>query len=64
MLRLFDVQPARVHVIHNGIDPAEYRPTGATDALQRHGIESDDRMFCCAHCAEHEGVDEAVDRVS
>jgi alpha-maltose-1-phosphate synthase len=39
VLRLFDVQPARVHVIHNGIDPAEYRPTGATDALVRHGID-------------------------
>jgi alpha-maltose-1-phosphate synthase len=39
VLRLFDVQPARVHVIHNGIDPAEYRPTGATAALQRHGID-------------------------
>jgi alpha-maltose-1-phosphate synthase len=39
VLRLFDVQPARVHVIHNGIDLAEYRPTGATDALQRHGID-------------------------
>jgi glycogen synthase len=39
VLRLFDVQPARVHVIHNGIDPGEYRPTGATDALRRHGID-------------------------
>jgi glycogen synthase len=39
VLRLFDVQPARVHVIHNGIDLAEYRPTGSTDALQRHGID-------------------------
>jgi alpha-maltose-1-phosphate synthase len=39
VLRLFDVQPARVHVIHNGIDPSEYRPTGATDALARHGID-------------------------
>ena len=39
VLRLFDVQPARVHVIHNGIDPAEYRPTGKTDALARHGID-------------------------
>jgi alpha-maltose-1-phosphate synthase len=39
VLRLFDVPPARVHVIHNGIDPTEYRPTGATDALQRHGID-------------------------
>ena len=39
VLRLFEVDPARVHVIHNGIDPAEYRPTGATDALKRHGID-------------------------
>jgi starch synthase len=39
VLRLFNVQPARVHVIHNGIDPAEYRPTGAKDALARHGID-------------------------
>lgn len=39
VLRLFDVQPARVHVIHNGIDPDEYRPTGANDALLRHGID-------------------------
>lgn len=29
-----------------------------------HGIESGERMFCCAHCAEQEGVDKAVDRVS
>ena len=26
-------------MIHNGIDLTEYRPTGATDALQRHGID-------------------------
>jgi glycogen synthase len=39
VLRLFDVQPARVHVIHNGIDPDEYWPTGATDALARHGVD-------------------------
>ena len=29
-----------------------------------HGIEADARMFCCAHCAEQDGVTEAVDRVS
>jgi starch synthase len=36
--RLFDVDPARVHVIHNGIDLDEYRPVEATDALNRCGI--------------------------
>ena len=39
VLRLFDVQPAKVHVIHNGIDPEEYRPSGRTDALARHGVD-------------------------
>lgn len=41
VLRLFDVQPARVHVIHNGIDPDEYSRTEAKDALTRHGIDHD-----------------------
>ncbi len=39
VLRLFDVQPSRVHVIHNGIDPTEYRPSGRTDALERNGVD-------------------------
>jgi glycogen synthase len=41
VLRLFEIDGAKVHVIHNGIDLAEYRPTGAKDALQRHGIDPD-----------------------
>lgn len=28
-----------------------------------HGIESNGTMYCCAHCARHEGVEEAQDRV-
>ncbi len=39
VLRLFDVNPDRVHVIHNGIDPEEYRPVEATDVLTRFGID-------------------------
>ncbi|HJP71883.1 MAG TPA: glycogen synthase [Candidatus Limnocylindria bacterium] len=39
VVRLFDVDPARVHVIHNGIDADFYRPDPATDALERHGID-------------------------
>jgi len=27
-----------------------------------HGLEKDGRMFCCDHCAEHEGVRELRDR--
>ena len=40
ILRLFDVPADRVHVIHNGIDTDEYRPTSETEALERHGIDS------------------------
>ena len=42
VLRLFDVRPERVHVIHNGIDPKEYRAGGDAGAvLARHGIDPD-----------------------
>ena len=37
--RLFDVDPNRVHVIHNGIDLDEYRRVGEADALIRDGID-------------------------
>ena len=37
--RLFQVDPARVHVIHNGIDLGEYQKVNSTVALQRYGIE-------------------------
>ena len=39
VLRLFDVDPARVHIIHNGIDPAEYRERRDEAVLRRHGID-------------------------
>ncbi|WP_158809117.1 glycogen synthase [Beijerinckia sp. L45] len=39
VLRLFKVDPARVHVIHNGIDPAEYKPGATTGVMERHGID-------------------------
>lgn len=39
VLRHFSVDPARVHVIHNGIDPDFYRPDPATDALERYGVD-------------------------
>ncbi len=37
--RLFAIDLARLHVIYNGIDLAEYRPTNATEALIRHRID-------------------------
>ena len=35
------VDPAKVHVIHNGIDTALYAPAAADDELIRHGIDPD-----------------------
>jgi starch synthase len=36
---LFEVDPARVHVIHNGIDLDEYRKIDSSSALKRYGID-------------------------
>ncbi|OHV36402.1 MULTISPECIES: glycogen synthase [Pseudofrankia] len=35
------VDPARVHVIRNGIDTDEYSPDLGTDVLERHGVDPD-----------------------
>ena len=37
--RLFEIKPERLHVIYNGIDLEEYRPTKKIDALVRYGID-------------------------
>ncbi len=39
VLRLFNVNPHRVHVIHNGIDPEEYHKVDRPDLIQQHGID-------------------------
>jgi glycogen synthase len=39
ILRWFSVDPARVHVIHNGIDLQQYRYDPATDALVKRGVD-------------------------
>src|SRR5688500_14606478 len=36
-----DLDPARVHVVYNGIDSDVYAPDPATDALERYGIDPD-----------------------
>src|SRR3954470_12921779 len=35
------VDPARVHVIHNGIDTTLYAPSAGDDVLRRHGVDPD-----------------------
>ena len=39
LLRLFRVDPARVHVIHNGIDLEEYAERRDDEVLQCHGVD-------------------------
>ena len=34
-----ELDPARVHVVYNGIDAELYAPTTATDVLERHGVD-------------------------
>jgi starch synthase len=42
LLRCYpDVDPARVHVVHNGIDTEEYQPDLGTDVLEQHSIDPD-----------------------
>jgi starch synthase len=39
ILRLFRVDPARVHVLYNGIDPEEYHRVATRAALQRYDVD-------------------------
>jgi glycogen synthase len=39
ILRLFNVDPARVHVIPNGIDTNEYKPVNRPDVLTKYGVD-------------------------
>lgn len=41
VLRFFDVDPKRIHVIHNGIDPEEYHKVHRPDTLRKHGVDPD-----------------------
>jgi alpha-maltose-1-phosphate synthase len=38
ILRLFNMDPARIRIIYNGIDPEEYYPRKSTDLLEKNGI--------------------------
>jgi alpha-maltose-1-phosphate synthase len=39
ILDLYDIDPAKIHVIYNGIDTEEYKPSFDTISLQRHGVD-------------------------
>jgi alpha-maltose-1-phosphate synthase len=41
VMRLFNVDPERIHIIYNGIDPQEYYPRKSRDMLAKNGIDPD-----------------------
>ncbi len=41
VLRFFDADPKKIHVIHNGIDPDEYHKIHAPDVLIKNGVNPD-----------------------
>jgi alpha-maltose-1-phosphate synthase len=41
VLRFFDADASKIHVIHNGIDPLEYQKIHAPDVLRKHGVDPD-----------------------
>jgi alpha-maltose-1-phosphate synthase len=41
LLQWFPLDPHKIHVIHNGIDPDEYRKVHAPDVLRKHGVDPD-----------------------
>lgn len=59
-----EVDPARVHVIHNGVDPAEYRRTGSTEALTAHGVDPDvPYVLFVGRITRQKGVTHLVDAI-
>ena len=59
--RLFNVDPARVHVIHNGIDLNQYRKVDSTGAFKRYGIDPDKPyLLFVGRIARQKGVQHLV----
>ncbi len=58
------VEAERVQVIHNGIDPEEYRPDGGTEALIRYGIDPDSPMVVfLGRVTRQKGITHFVDAI-
>ena len=41
LLRLFNIDPERIRIIYNGIDPEEYYPRSSREHLANNGINPD-----------------------
>ena len=59
-----DVDPARIHVIYNGIDLAEYQKTEDTTALREYGVELDrPYVLFVGRITRQKGVTHLVDAI-
>jgi alpha-maltose-1-phosphate synthase len=59
-----DVDPARVHVIYNGIDLDEYRKTGDARALREYGVDADQPyVLFVGRITRQKGVTHLVDAI-
>ncbi len=65
ILRVYPaVRPERVHVIYNGIDLAEYRPTSEQSALTAYGVEPDrPYILFVGRITRQKGVTHLVDAI-
>ncbi len=69
VLRLFDVAPERLHIIYNGIDPAEYVPAAPTEpavraVLEREGIAPDEPyLLFVGRIARQKGIVHLVNAI-
>ena len=62
ILRVYPIDPNRVHVIYNGIDPEQYRKTNAQDALLKYGVDpSRPYILFVGRITRQKGVTHLVD---
>jgi starch synthase len=64
ILRVYPIDPARVHVIYNGIDLDEYQRTESTAALEEYGVDpATPYILFLGRITRQKGVTHLVDAV-
>lgn len=64
VLNNFEIDPARVHVIHNGIDLDEYAPAESADAVEARGVDpSRPYLLFVGRITRQKGIIHLVDAI-
>ena len=64
ILRVYPVEPAKVHVIYNGIDLEEYQRTSDTTALKKYGVDvNTPYVLFVGRITRQKGVTHLVDAI-